>query len=311
VFPQPTAELFRSLGAVSAMTVPLVARRRTLGVMALVLTDGRRMFTGEDVDLARDLSRRAAMAMDNVRLYQQERTVAETLQRSLLPELPVIPGITAAAHYLSASSAADVGGDFYDLLHLPDGSVGIAIGDVVGHDVAAAAAMGHLRGLLRACAWDAGEADPGQILGRVDRLVQGLHVAPMATMAYGRAVRPVVEGRPWGLHLANAGHPPLLLRHLDGTVEPLDGVTGLLIGVDAAHRRASRSFDIPSGSTLVAYTDGLIEQSGKDLDQGIASLAARLADSPADATPADLCLHAVGRAPDRRDDIAVMALRFD
>jgi PAS domain S-box-containing protein len=311
VFPLPaTAELFRSLGGASVLTVPLVARRRMLGAMAMVMTADR-VFTGEDVDLARDLSRRAAMAMDNVRLYQQEHTVAETLQRSLLPELPVIPGITAAAHYLSASTAADVGGDFYDLLHLPDGAVGIAIGDVVGHDVAAAAAMGHLRGLLRACAWEAQASDPGEILGRVDRLVQGLQVAPMATMVYGRVDRPTGDGEPWRLHLANAGHPPLLLRHVDGSVEQLDGVTGLLIGVDATHRRASRTIEIPSGSTLVAYTDGLIERPGEDLDQGIAALSARLAEAPADAAPADLCVYAVGPLPDRRDDVAVIAVRFD
>jgi PAS domain S-box-containing protein len=311
VFPEPaTAALFRSLGGVSVMTVPLVARRRTLGVMALVQTDGSRSFTHEDLDVVRDLSRRAAMAMDNVRLYQQEHTVAETLQRSLLPELPAIPGVTAAAQYLSASSAAEVGGDFYDLLHLPDGAVGLAIGDVVGHDVAAAAAMGHLRGLLRACAWDAADGDPGQILGRVDRLVQGLHVVPMATMAYGRAERPAGPGDPWRLQLANAGHPPLLLRSADGSVQLLDGVTGLLIGVDARHRRASITFELPVGSTLIAYTDGLVERPGEDLDQGIAALVARLAVAPADASPAELCRHAVGEHPDRRDDVAVLALRF-
>ena len=299
------------LGTASQVTVPLVARRRTLGALTLVAETADRRFGTEDVDLARDLSRRAAMAMDNVRLYQQEHTVAETLQRSLLPDLPAIPGTTAAAHYLSASSAAEVGGDFYDLLHLPDGAVGIAIGDVVGHDVAAAAAMGHLRGLLRACAWDAPDNDPGEVLGRVDRLVQGLHVAPMATMAYGRVERPTGPDAPWRLTLANAGHPPLLLRAVDGSVQPLDGVTGLLIGVDAAHQRLSRTFDLPVGSTLVAYTDGLIEQPGADIDEGIAALVERLASAPVDATPADLCLHAVGTDPDRRDDIAVLAVRLD
>ncbi|MCZ2823071.1 MULTISPECIES: PP2C family protein-serine/threonine phosphatase [unclassified Modestobacter] len=298
------------LGTSSQLTVPLVARRRTLGALTLVAETQARRFGPEDVDLARDLSRRAAMAMDNVRLYQQEHTVAETLQRSLLPELPEIPGVVAAAHYLSASSSADVGGDFYDLLHLPDGSVGLAVGDVVGHDVAAAAAMGHLRGLLRACAWDAGEGDPGEILGRVDRLVQGLHVAPMATMIYGRVQRPSAPGEPWRLQLANAGHPPLLLRHVDGTVEMLDGITGMLIGVDVTHRRESRAVSIPPGATLVAYTDGLIERPGEDLDQGIASLVQRLRDAPVDDDPAGLCLHAVGADPDRRDDVAVLALRF-
>ena len=312
VFPDPaTAELFSSLGGASVITVPLVARRRMLGAMALVMTDGRRTFNAEDVDLARDLSRRAAMAMDNVRLYQQEHTVAETLQRSLLPDLPEIPGITAAAHYLSASTAADVGGDFYELLGLPDGAVAFAIGDVVGHDVTAAAAMGHLRGLLRACAWDAPDNDPAEVLGRVDRLVQGLHVAPMATMAYGRIERADGAGEPWRLTLANAGHPPLLLRAVDGSVQLLDGATGLLIGVDAEHRRASITVELPAGSTLIGYTDGLIESPGEDLDQGIAALSARLAAAPLDATPADLCVHAVGASPDRRDDIAVLALRLN
>ena len=310
VFPlEATAELFRRLGGSSVLTVPLVARRRTLGAMALVTGHGR-SFTPEDLDLAQDLSRRAAMAMDNVRLYQQEHTVAETLQRSLLPVLPDIPGIVAAARYVSASTAADVGGDFYDLLSLPDGAVGIAVGDVLGHDLAAAAAMGHLRGLLRACAWDTGDPDPGAVLGRLDRLVQGLQVAEMATIVYVRAQRPPVAGRPWRLELGNAGHPPMLLRAVDGTVSQLDGVTGLLLGVDGATRRTSLTVEVPAGTTLLLYTDGLIERPGQDMDQGIASLMARLAGAPIEATPAELCRHAVGPTPDRRDDVAVIAVRF-
>jgi hypothetical protein len=311
VFPTAvTADLFRRLGGTSVLTVPLVARRRTLGAMALVTGRGR-SFGPEDLELARDLSRRAAMAMDNVRLYQQEHAVAETLQRSLLPDLPTIPGISAAAHYLSASTAADVGGDFYDLLSLPDGAVAVAVGDVVGHDLAAAAAMGHLRGLLRACMWDAADPDPGAVLGRLDRLVQGLQVAQMATIVYVRAVRPAAPGQPWRLELGNAGHPPMLLRDPDGSIRQLDGVTGLLVGVDATHHRDSVVEEVPAGTTLIAYTDGLIEQPGMDLDQGIAALAARLRAAPVDATPADLCRHAVGPTPDRRDDVAVIAVRFD
>ncbi|MGY2080668.1 SpoIIE family protein phosphatase [Modestobacter sp. SYSU DS0657] len=298
------------LGTSSQLTVPLVARRRTLGALTLVAETQQRRFGPDDVDLARDLSRRAAMAMDNVRLYQQEHSVAEALQRSLLPELPEISRISAAGQYVSASSAAEVGGDFYDLLDLPDGSVGIAIGDVVGHDLAAAAAMGHLRGLLRACAWDAGETDAGRVLGRVDTLVQGLHVARMATMVYARAVPPAEVGRPWQLTLANAGHPPLALRRPDGSIELLDGVTGLLLGVDASAERRSHTVEVPAGSTLVAYTDGLIERPGADMDTGIALLVERLADAPLDAPPAELCVAAVGPDPDRRDDIAVIAVRF-
>ncbi|MFP5370639.1 MAG: PAS domain-containing protein, partial [Actinomycetes bacterium] len=189
------------LGAATLLTVPMVARRRTLGAIALVRSSGP-AFTRSEVDLVEDLAGRAGLAMDNVRLYQQEHAVADTLQRSLLPQLPTVPGIESAAHYVSASAAVDVGGDFYDLLHLPDGSVGIAIGDVVGHDVAAAAAMGQLRGVLRAVVWEAVDGDPGSVLARVDRLVQGLGVAALATMVYARAERPAGPGQPWRVHVA-------------------------------------------------------------------------------------------------------------
>ncbi|MCW2578570.1 MAG: putative sensor protein, partial [Blastococcus sp.] len=267
-------------------------------------------FTQDDVDLAEDLARRAALAIDNVRLYQREHTVADTLQRSLLPELPEVPGIEASAHYVSASSAADVGGDFYDLLDLPDGSIGIVVGDVVGHDVAAAAAMGHLRGLLRACIWDADDADPGSVLARVDRLVQGLRVASLATMVYARAVPPSAAGAPWRLHVANAGHPPALLREPGGPVRVLEEITGMLVGVDASTHRQTVVLDVPAGSTLVAYTDGLIERPGQDMDEGIHELCERVGRAPVDADPRELCDAAVSGALDHRDDVAVIAVRF-
>jgi serine phosphatase RsbU (regulator of sigma subunit) len=304
-------EAFRRLGGASVLTVPMVARRRTLGAMALVSTSPERAFGQDDVDLVEDLARRAALVMDNVRLYQQEHTVADTLQRSLLPELPDIPGLTAAAHYVSASTSADVGGDFYDLLRLPDGSIAIVVGDVVGHDVIAAAAMGHLRGLIRACIWDTPDPDPGAVLTRVDRLVQGLRVASMATMVYARAVPPAGEGRPWRLEVANAGHPPMLLRGDGGEIRLLDGVTGMLVGVDAATERKTRVIEVPVGATLVAYTDGLIENPGEDMDVGIGALAQRLAAAPVEAAPAELCAAAVDGVVDRRDDVALIAVRFD
>jgi PAS domain S-box-containing protein len=303
-------ELFAELGATSALILPMVARRRTLGAVALVRAGDEHRFAPRDVDLAEDLARRAALALDNVRLYQQEHTVADTLQRSLLPDLPQIAGIEAAAHYVSASTAADVGGDFYDLLELADATVGIVIGDVVGHDVAAAATMGHLRGLIRACVWDAPDPDPGAVVARVDRLVQGLQVASLATMIYVRAIRPAGEGSGWRLQVSNAGHPPLLLRAPDGSVRLLDGVTGLLVGVDEGTRRDTLTVDVPRGSTLVAYTDGLIERPGEDLDRGIAELAERLAATPADASPQELCDAAAGGRLDRRDDVALIAVRF-
>jgi len=307
---QSTRETFRRLGGRAALAVPMIARRRVLGAVALVRQSEDRPFDDHDVDLVQDLARRAALALDNVRLYQAEHQVAETLQRSLLPALPEIPGVAAAAHYVSASTAADVGGDFYDLLELPDGAVGVAIGDVVGHDVAAAAAMGHLRGLLRACMWDAPDPDPGSVLGRVDRLVQGLHVASMATMAYVRAEPPAGEGRPWRLLVASAGHPPLLLRFPDGGVRVLSEAAGLLVGVDADTRRSTVEVEVPAGTVLVGYTDGLVEHPGADLDDGIAALVQRLDDAPVGAGPDELIEHAVATDLDRRDDVALIAVRF-
>ena len=311
VIGDPTViEAFQRLGGSSVLTVPMVARRRTLGAIALVRSDAERTFGREDVELVEDLAGRAALAMDNVRLYQQEHTVADTLQRSLLPELPDIAGLESAAHYVSASTAADVGGDFYDLLQLPDGSVGIVVGDVVGHDVAAAAAMGHLRGLLRACVWDAEDPDPGTVLARVDRLVQGLRVASLATMVYARAERPSEPGGSWRLHLANAGHPPVLLRSPGGAVQVVDGVTGLLVGVDATTQRDTLRLDVPPGTTLIAYTDGLIERPGLDMDQGIHALCERLVAAPVAAGPRELCDAAVSGALDHRDDVALIGVRF-
>lgn len=311
VFTYPGAlEAFQRLGGEQVLTVPMVARRRTLGAIALIRAQGSPRFSQDDVDLAADLGGRAALAIDNVRLYQREHSVADTLQRSLLPVLGDIPGIESAAHYVSASQAADVGGDFYDLLHLPDGSIGIVVGDVVGHDVAAAAAMGHQRGVVRACIWEAEDADPREVLTRVDRLVQGLRVASLATMVYARALRPEAPGRPWRLHVANAGHPPMLLRMPDGSVRVLAEITGMLVGVDVSTDRTTVSLDVPPGSTLLAYTDGLIERPGEDMDDGIHELCERIADAPPGAGPRELCDAAVSGGLDHRDDVALIAVRF-
>ena len=169
VFADPERRREPSSGSAarSVLTVPLVARRRTLGAIALVMADGRRGPSPRTTSTSpRTSPRRAALAMDNVRLYQREHAVADTLQRSLLPELPEVAGHRVGralrqrvvARPTSAATSTTC-------WHLPDGSVGIVVGDVVGHDVAAAAAMGHLRGLLRACIWDAEDADPGSVLG--------------------------------------------------------------------------------------------------------------------------------------------------
>ncbi len=113
-------------------------------------------------------------------------------------------------------------------------------------------------GLIRACVWDAPDPDPSAVLTRVDRLVQGLRVASLATMTYVRAVPPAGPGGPWTAQVANAGHPPLVLRTPDGAVRLVDGVPGMLVGVDVEAQRAVRTLELPPGSTLLGYTDGLV-----------------------------------------------------
>jgi serine phosphatase RsbU (regulator of sigma subunit) len=149
------------------------------------------------------------------------------------------------------------------------------------------------------------------VLARVDRLVQGLRVASLATIVYARAVRPDGDDDAWRVHVANAGHPPMLLRLPDGRVEILAEVTGMLVGVDAATKRESVVLDVPRGSTLIAYTDGLIERPGRDMDQGIHELCERVMRAPRDADPRVLCDVAVSGALDHRDDVALIAVRFD
>lgn len=306
-------EVVNQLGIASLMAVPLVARqRKVLGTMVLIAGPDGRRFNEEDLSVAVDMGRRAGISLDNARLYEQEHRVAEILQRSLLPAIPEVGGVTVSAQYLPANAVADVGGDFYEILALPDGSVGVAIGDVVGHDLAAAAAMGHLRGLLRACAWnhatEEAYADPERVLDRVDRLVQGLDVVPLATLVYARLIR--CEGE-WQLTWANAGHPAPVLRYPDGRVEVLRHAAGLLLGVAADTERQAASLRLPVGSTLVGYTDGLVERRGVDIDEGVE----RIAQIVADADPVDLdglvrdVVAMLGA--DREDDMAVIAVRLD
>jgi PAS domain S-box-containing protein len=310
-------DVVAALGIGSVMFVPLMSRlNRTVGTMILVAMPGGRRFNHEDLEAATDLGRRAGLTIDNARLYDHEHRAAVTLQRSLLPKLPVVAGTTIAARYLPGEDTADVGGDFYDILPLPDGSIGFAIGDVVGHDMTAAAAMGHLRGLLRACAWDDADSDgvgnPGRVVNRVDRLVQGLDVVPLATLFYGRLTLPDGPGQPARFSYANAGHPGPLLRLPSGEVQRLSAGAGVLLGVTDLGPHAVAELDIPPGSMLVGYTDGLVERRGIDVEDGITALAATLAAIPAGTEPEGIASALLATASaERDDDIAVLVLRVD
>lgn len=303
-------KLYQRLRPRSTLIVPLRARGRVLG--ALTLCTERpygRAYTQRDVHVASDLAARAGLAMDNARLYARQHDAVETLQRSLLPVVTNVPGLTVATRYLVSTDDAQVGGDWYDLLALPDGAVGLAIGDVVGHDLRAAAAMGQLRGVLRSYAWE-GMA-PGAVLDRCDQLVQGLDMAAMATAIYAKLL-PAGEGGERVLHYANAGHPPPLLRLPDGETRFLDEHISPLIGAVTASDRDGAAVSCPPGSSLLFYTDGLTEVRRSDSQERSELLAAAMAESPC-GDMERLCELVLERmaTPDLRDDIALLAIHLN
>ncbi len=302
--------VYRQLSPRSALVVPLVARRQVLGVLSLFVGGSAgpgagRTYDEDDLVTAADLGRRAALTVDNARLYSREHDVAEQLQRSLLPSLPTVPGLDHWARYLPGSTAAQVGGDWYDVFRLPDGPLGIAIGDVMGHDMAAAASMGQLRSVLQSYAWQGSE--PDVVLDRLDQLVQGLDMAQLATCAYGRLELPTEDG-PGRLRLANAGHLPPALRRPDGTVELVAAEPALLVGAALGTDRQTVEVEVERGSVLVLCTDGLVEHRGRGLDEGLAALRSALAGAPGDAK--GISDHLLAElAGDLEDDVALLVLR--
>lgn len=308
--PQERIALVREAGIRSVIAVPLRARSRVLGSLVLCLTGEDRAYDERDLELASDIGRRAGLAVDNARLYGKEHDVAVALQRSMLPALPDVPGLETSAHYFAGSERADVGGDWYDVLPLPDGSVGVAIGDVMGHDLTAAAAMGQLRSVLRSYAWEGHR--PADVLDRLDRLVQGLGMAQLATCVYGRLER--VAGGAL-LHYANAGHLPPVVQGRDGAVQVLNGGKSLLIGAPGradGTGRADADAYLPRGSTLLLYTDGLVEDRNTDVDAGVERLCSLVAGhDPALGVDAlcDRLLDELLTGP-RTDDAAMIAVRI-
>jgi PAS domain S-box-containing protein len=300
-------DVYDQLGHRSAIIVPLRARRQVLGALLMVTDDSGRQYDDEDLAMAADLARRAALTVDNARLYQREHDVAEALQRSLLPQLPQVPGLDHAARYLPGSTAAQVGGDWYDLVALPDGAVGLAVGDVMGHDLTAAAAMGQLRSVLQSYAWQGSR--PSVVLDRLDQLVQGLAMAQLATCLYGRLDLPT-DGSPGRLTLSNAGHLPPVLRSPDGSVRLLDEGVSLLVGAALGTTRDELEELVEPGSLLVLYTDGLVEHRGRDLDEGLAALVQAVADAPSDSADA-VCNALLDRLTDGdlEDDVAMLVVR--
>ena len=300
-------ELFAELEADTAIVAPLRARRQVLGAITFVRTDPARALTAVDVALAADIGRRAGLAVDNARLYSEQRNAVAALQRSLLGVPPPIPGVEVAVRYQPASETAEIGGDWYDCFLLPDGPLCVAIGDVVGHDIEAAARMAQLRSILRGVALDSSQG-PAYVLTQVDAIMQHLDLAELATGVLAQ-VQPGDDG--WRLRWANAGHPPPILVLPDGGTEVLDGGTGLLLGVAIETSRAEEERDVLPGTTLLLYTDGLVESRSQSIELGLGRLrraAGALAREPLESFADRLLERLVGSGT--TDDVALIAVRL-
>jgi PAS domain S-box-containing protein len=282
------------------MASPLTVKGRMAGVIEIATRKERR-FSPEEESLLVLMADRAGLAIEHARAYQREVGTVEMLQRSLLPDkLPTVPGLRIAAHY--RPGGADVGGDWYDAVRLEDGRIGLAMGDVVGHGLGAAALMGQLRHAARAYALEG--HSPPEVLDRLDKLVRGLPGAQMATLLYL-----VVDADLSTLRFASAGHVPPLVVGRDGEPRFLAGAPNPPLGVFDSSGHKELTAELEPGSTVVLYTDGLVEERGVSIDTGLEALR-QAARHPAD--PEELCVHLVESMlalHSAHDDIAVLALQ--
>lgn len=291
--------LMRQKGVRSLLGVPLIVEGRLVGVLHIGTLE-RRDFDSDDIHLLRTVGDRVALAIEHRRLVEL-RTAARHLQQRLLPQaLPEIPELDLAARYLPAE--AGVGGDWYDVIALPSGRVGVAIGDVVGKGAQAAAYMGELRSALRAYALE--ELAPAPALAKLARFVDLIR-GQMATLVYG-----IIDPGESRMRIARAGHPYPLLIHPERGATYLTSGGGPPLGVVEVDSFPEHESAIEAGSTLLLYTDGLVERRGKRIRDPESALAETASASPLD--PETLCDNVIGRfvrGQPSADDVALLAVR--
>ena len=289
----------------TVVLLPLEGRRRVLGLLAVVPrsrtgSDGLASSTRNVLELT---VRRVGLGIDNVRLYAREHAVAETLQRAMLPQQAQVDGVDVWTYYSPNTDHAQIGGDWYDVLQVSPDVVAVVIGDVVGHDVEAAAAMGQLRSVVRAFAYEL--ATPGLVLERVDQVVDGMTIPRAASMVLMTLTH---RSGTWHLEYSRAGHLPVMLVR-DGHPMLLDEAGGSMIGF-GGRPRSTAGHDLLPGDVLVFYTDGLIERRDRPLREGLVALqdlASGITAIDAAGIGEDLIAGLVDRA---EDDIAVVVVRL-
>ncbi|KOG29125.1 SpoIIE family protein phosphatase [Streptomyces resistomycificus] len=286
--------------------LPLIISGRPVGCCVLSY-DHPHSFPAEERAVLTSIAGLIAQALDRARLYDTKLQLAHGLQQALLPRtLPSITGLRVAARYLPATRGMDIGGDFYDLIRLGDTAAAAVIGDVQGHNVAAAALMGQVRTGVYAHATLG--TSPDQVLARTNRLLADLAPDLFTSCLYAH-----LDFARRRVTLASAGHPPPLLRLPGGDTRPLDVPPGPLLGIDPDAVFPLTEIPLTPGLTIAFYTDGLVETPGVDLDDSIAGLARHLAD----ADDRDLeqlideLLRKASATGQRTDDVALLVLHVE
>jgi hypothetical protein len=296
--------LLRAVETKAVLRVPLRHNHQIDGVITFGRNNPAPRFGLADQVFAEDLGRRCGISIALGRVDEFQRRTIETLQRNLLPhQLPDLPAASVSARYIPAD-VADIGGDWYDVIPLPDGRIGLAIGDVSGRGVEAATLMGQLRTALHILALEG--HPPSTVLHRVDNLLQRLRLRMMATGIYM-----VVSSESMRMRFTNAGHPPPLLVMPDGTTRFLMEGKTVPLGIDFPRTLEDAEAPLPEKATLVFYTDGLVERRGVGIDHGLAQLEDVVRGGPIDpeAVCARLVQHMVEDRP-LHDDVALLVAQF-
>jgi serine phosphatase RsbU (regulator of sigma subunit)/PAS domain-containing protein len=297
------------LGAESALAVPLAGSSGVLGSMVLFRGPESSRFDANDLKVGLEIGRRAGLAFEILEANRRQRLLSEELQLSMLTDPPQLDFADVVARYQPAADEAQVGGDWYDSFIRSDGSLVVTVGDVVGHDVQSAAAMGQVRGLLRGIGYSH-QGGPTDVVSALDAAVQSLHPGITATAVV--ALLSPDEEEPGALSVCwtMAGHPPPVVVRADGSCELMQGSPDLLLGVLPDAERREQAATLRPGDTVLLYSDGLIERRDQDLDEGFVALldAAR---ELAGAEPEVLCDRLLDRMLRSRqdDDVCLIAFR--